>query len=160
MTLYRIYNRNGEWTPLLISLRSFIFLLLPSFTFSSFISMPWRHTWDLILLWPSSYQLFTAQHSIQYSNRISFSFSHFSGLDVVSILNYLGLESMSSKVASNVATGASTFVIAYAVHKVFAPIRISMTLFSVPFIVRFLRNRGILKTKSTTKWNMKYLYTI
>lgn len=80
-----------------------------------------------------------------------FFFSLFSGLDVVSILNYIGLESMSSSVSSNVATGASTFVIAYAVHKVFAPIRISITLFSAPFIVRYLRNRGILKPKSTTK---------
>lgn len=84
-----------------------------------------------------------------FSNR--FICFRFSGLDVVSMLNYLGLESMSSSISSNIVTGASTFVIAYAVHKLFAPVRISITLFSTPFIVRFLRSRGILKTKSATK---------
>jgi len=67
-----------------------------------------------------------------------------SGIDVVKLvenLPYVG-EKMSS---NSVATGASTFVIAYAVHKVFAPVRISITLGSVPLIVRFLRSKGILK---------------
>lgn len=50
-----------------------------------------------------------------------------------------------SIVSDNIATGASTFVIAYAVHKLFAPIRISITLVSAPLIVRYLRNKGILK---------------
>lgn len=44
-----------------------------------------------------------------------------------------------------IAENASTFIIAYAVHKVFAPVRISITLFSTPFIVKYLRNRKILK---------------
>lgn len=67
-----------------------------------------------------------------------------SGVDVVSLVQkipYIGDKMMSSSVA----TGASTFVMAYAVHKVFAPVRISITLTSVPFIVRYLRLKGILK---------------
>lgn len=43
------------------------------------------------------------------------------------------------------AENASTFVIAYAIHKIFAPLRISITLGSTPFIVRFLRKKGFLK---------------
>uniref|UniRef100_A0A1B6MST9 DUF1279 domain-containing protein n=1 Tax=Graphocephala atropunctata TaxID=36148 RepID=A0A1B6MST9_9HEMI len=63
-----------------------------------------------------------------------------SGVDVASLLSKLGLDS-----TSEIATGASTFVVAYAVHKVFAPVRISITLGSTPFIVRYLRRVGILK---------------
>merc|ERR1712062_267794 len=75
-----------------------------------------------------------------------------SGIDVVKLvenLPYVG-EKMSS---NSVATGASTFVIAYAVHKVFAPVRISITLGSVPLIVRFLRSKGILKPPGV-KWSL------
>lgn len=57
------------------------------------------------------------------------------------ILEKLNLADKVPKFAEN----ASTFVIAYAVHKLFAPVRISITLGSTPFIVRFLRNKGILK---------------
>jgi hypothetical protein len=50
-----------------------------------------------------------------------------------------------SILSSRIATGASTFVIAYAVHKVFVPVRIATTLTATPFIVRYLRMKGILK---------------
>lgn len=84
------------------------------------------------------------------NNFVSFCFfSFYSGLDVVAILNYVGLEMASSSLANSVTAGASTFVIAYAVHKVFAPLRISITLASAPFIVRYLRKRGFLKPKAT-----------
>lgn len=43
------------------------------------------------------------------------------------------------------AAGAATFVVAYAVHKVFAPARIAVTLTATPFIVRHLRRIGFLK---------------
>lgn len=43
------------------------------------------------------------------------------------------------------AAGAATFVVAYAVHKVFAPARIAVTLTATPFIVRHLRKIGFLK---------------
>lgn len=75
-----------------------------------------------------------------------------SGLDMVAILDYIGLgSSTSSTITNNVASGASTFVVAYAVHKVFAPFRISLTLLATPFIVRYLRGRGILSVKKPTK---------
>ncbi|XP_037960340.1 uncharacterized protein LOC119689556 [Teleopsis dalmanni] len=69
-----------------------------------------------------------------------------SGVDMVSFLEYLGFKS--STLNNNIAAGASTFVVSYAIHKVFAPIRISITLGSVPFIVRYLRSKGILKPKN------------
>ena len=68
------------------------------------------------------------------------------GVDVVGLVSrlpYLG-EHMAESAA---AAGATTFVMAYAVHKVFAPVRIGITLSCAPFIVRFLRLKGILKVK-------------
>lgn len=47
------------------------------------------------------------------------------------------------------AAGAATFVVAYAVHKVFAPARIAVTLTATPFIVRHLRKIGFLKPPKT-----------
>lgn len=99
-------------------------------------------------------------HKRKRNSHLYFSFHFFiycSGLDVVAILDYLGLNSPGSVISNNnVATGASTFVVAYAVHKVFAPFRISITLISAPFIVRYLRNKGILsaKPKSAKKWSI------
>lgn len=75
------------------------------------------------------------------SSNYKFFFLIYSGLDFMVILEKLNLADKVPKVAEN----ASTFVIAYAVHKLFAPVRISITLGSTPFIVRFLRNKGILK---------------
>ena len=71
-------------------------------------------------------------------------FIFYSGIDVVSLVANLPV--VGEKLKDNsVAAGASTFVIAYAVHKVFAPVRISITLGTVPFLVRYLRGRGIIK---------------
>ncbi|XP_032309125.1 uncharacterized protein LOC26514318 isoform X3 [Drosophila ananassae] len=65
-----------------------------------------------------------------------------SGVNMISILEFLGVPP--SATAEKISTGSS-FVIAYAVHKVFAPIRISITLAATPFIVRYLRLKGFLK---------------
>ncbi|KAH8377286.1 hypothetical protein KR093_004659, partial [Drosophila rubida] len=61
-----------------------------------------------------------------------------SGVNMMPLLEFLGIES--SAIVEKVAVG-STFVTAYAIHKIFAPLRISITLGSTPFIVRFLRAR-------------------
>ncbi|XP_069113056.1 protein FAM210A-like [Argopecten irradians] len=66
-----------------------------------------------------------------------------SGIDVVGLLTKLGIGE--SIFQSKIAAGASTFVIAYAVHKVFAPVRIGITLTATPFIVQYLRRVGFLK---------------
>lgn len=55
----------------------------------------------------------------------------------------LGFEDKIS--SSKLATNTGTFVAAYAVHKLLAPVRISITLGATPFIVRYLRNIGFLK---------------
>ncbi|XP_037712047.1 protein FAM210B, mitochondrial [Drosophila subpulchrella] len=68
-----------------------------------------------------------------------------SGINLMPILEFLGIGS--SAVADKVATG-STFVVAFAVHKIFAPARISITLGTTPFIVRYLRSKGLLKPKT------------
>ncbi|XP_033125376.1 uncharacterized protein LOC117123527 isoform X2 [Anneissia japonica] len=66
-----------------------------------------------------------------------------SGLDMATLLKTLGFST--DMVQSKLATGASTFVVAYAVHKMFAPVRIGITLTTCPFLVRYLRRVGILK---------------
>ncbi|XP_026285617.1 uncharacterized protein LOC113211464 [Frankliniella occidentalis] len=60
-----------------------------------------------------------------------------SGIDVRGIFAF---KDFSPEVAGEV----GAFVIAYAVHKMFAPVRLSITLFCTPFIVRYLRKVGIL----------------
>ncbi|XP_062960754.1 protein FAM210B, mitochondrial [Cynocephalus volans] len=66
-----------------------------------------------------------------------------SGVDMSAVLLKLGLKE--SLVQSKMAAGTSTFVVAYAIHKLFAPVRISITLVSVPFIVRYFRKVGFFK---------------
>nr|XP_019581609.1 PREDICTED: protein FAM210B [Rhinolophus sinicus] len=66
-----------------------------------------------------------------------------SGVDMSAILLKLGFKE--SLVQSKVAAGTSTFVVAYAIHKLFAPVRISITLVSVPLIVRYFRKVGFFK---------------
>uniref|UniRef100_A0A9L0SD78 Family with sequence similarity 210 member B n=2 Tax=Equus TaxID=9789 RepID=A0A9L0SD78_HORSE len=56
-----------------------------------------------------------------------------SGVDMSAILLQLGFKE--SLVQSKMAAGTGTFVVAYAIHKLFAPVRISITLVSVPFVV-------------------------
>ncbi|KAL1513892.1 hypothetical protein ABEB36_003232 [Hypothenemus hampei] len=67
-----------------------------------------------------------------------------SGLDVPALLTTLNLKDW-AKENSLILSNAGTFALAYAIHKVFAPVRIAITLGSVPFIVRYLRSKGILK---------------
>lgn len=52
---------------------------------------------------------------------------------------------------NKLAAGTGTFVVAYAVHKVFAPVRIATTLTATPFIVRYLRRVGFLKVPEQLK---------
>ncbi|OBS58670.1 hypothetical protein A6R68_10192 [Neotoma lepida] len=69
------------------------------------------------------------------------------GIDMSAILLKLGFKE--SLVQSKMAAGTSTFVVAYAIHKLFAPVRISITLVSVPFIVRYFRRVGLFKPPAT-----------
>lgn len=64
------------------------------------------------------------------------------GVDVESLLNSIGF---SSEKASKLATTSGTFVASYAIHKMLAPVRISITLGATPFIVRYLRQKGWIK---------------
>lgn len=54
---------------------------------------------------------------------------------------------VSDEMAKNIVTG-STLAVAYGIHKLLAPIRIGMTLGVTPFLIRYLRRVGILKTSS------------
>ncbi|XP_007532971.2 protein FAM210B, mitochondrial [Erinaceus europaeus] len=70
-----------------------------------------------------------------------------SGVDMSAVLLKLGFKE--SLVQSKVAAGTSTFVVAYAIHKLFAPVRISITLVSAPLIVRYFRKVGFFKSPTT-----------
>jgi len=67
------------------------------------------------------------------------------GVDVQQWIEWMGLSNASEN--TKIVAGASQFIIAYAIHKSFAPVRISITLISVPLIVRYLRTKGIMKMK-------------
>ncbi|XP_020774221.2 protein FAM210B, mitochondrial [Boleophthalmus pectinirostris] len=66
-----------------------------------------------------------------------------SGIDMAALLCKMGFSE--TVVQSKMAAGTSTFVLAYAIHKLFAPVRISITLVSVPLIVRHFRKIGLFK---------------
>ncbi|XP_075295117.1 protein FAM210B, mitochondrial [Opisthocomus hoazin] len=66
-----------------------------------------------------------------------------SGVDMTAVLFKLGFSE--SSLQCKMAAGTSTFVLAYAIHKLFAPVRISITIVSVPFIVRYCRKIGFFK---------------
>ena len=70
-----------------------------------------------------------------------------SGVDVERVLKYFNIESSGTK------KGASTFALAYVFHKFLLPLRATITVVSVPVIVRHLRARGWMKgmTKATKK---------
>ncbi|KAM7402387.1 hypothetical protein PAMP_017631 [Pampus punctatissimus] len=71
-----------------------------------------------------------------------------SGIDMAALLCKLGFSE--AIVRSQMAAGTSTFVLAYAIHKLFAPVRISITLVSVPLIVRYFRKTGLFKPPTPT----------
>ena len=66
---------------------------------------------------------------------------------MVALLEKVGIASKAG-LQSTLASGASTFVIAYACHKVFMPLRIFLTVTCTPIIVRKLRNIGLLRAKA------------
>ncbi|XP_017769871.1 PREDICTED: protein FAM210B-like [Nicrophorus vespilloides] len=61
------------------------------------------------------------------------------GIDLEKFVEKLGFAE--TKMTSN----AGVFLTAYAIHKLFAPVRIAITLGATPVIVRYLRHKGILK---------------
>ena len=69
------------------------------------------------------------------------------GLDLVSLVSKLGLatEGLEAKIAG----GASTFVVAYAIHKCFALVRLSITAACVPLIVKYFRKIGMDETSNS-----------
>ncbi|XP_067137421.1 protein FAM210B, mitochondrial-like [Centruroides vittatus] len=69
------------------------------------------------------------------------------GLDVVSLLK--ATRFAENLAESKVVMEGSTFVIAYAIHKLFAPVRIAITLSSSPLIVHYLRKKSIFRSPKT-----------
>jgi len=99
----------------------------------------------ILLLVISELSLITLCHLDKFAFISMFVFFAFrcSGMDIVGLLGKVGFGQ--SILDSKVATGASTFVIAYAIHKLFVPARMATTLAATPLIVRYLRRIGFLK---------------
>ncbi|XP_064393262.1 protein FAM210B, mitochondrial-like [Halichondria panicea] len=64
------------------------------------------------------------------------------GLDVERVLTYLNVTT------SGTSKGASTFAIAYVLHKVLLPLRAAVTVGGLPLVVRRLRSMGWMKPKN------------
>ncbi|XP_066558250.1 protein FAM210B, mitochondrial [Amia ocellicauda] len=71
-----------------------------------------------------------------------------SGVNMTALLFKLGFSE--AVVQSRMAAGTSTFVLAYAAHKLFAPVRISITLVCVPLLVRHFRKTGLFKPPASS----------
>ncbi|XP_076232383.1 uncharacterized protein LOC143177938 isoform X2 [Calliopsis andreniformis] len=67
-----------------------------------------------------------------------------SGIDFTSVIETLVKEEYRQKY-QNILTTSSTFLVAYTIHKMFAFVRISITLAVAPLVVKRLRQLGILK---------------
>ncbi|CAN8024858.1 unnamed protein product [Ixodes persulcatus] len=67
-----------------------------------------------------------------------------SGVDLSAIAVKLGFSIDAISLTPKMAAGGGTFVIAYAVHKLFTPVRMFITLSVAPMLVRWLRRYGIL----------------
>ncbi|XP_002407904.3 protein FAM210B, mitochondrial [Ixodes scapularis] len=67
-----------------------------------------------------------------------------SGVDLSAIAVKLGFSVDAISLTPKMAAGGGTFVIAYAVHKLFTPVRMFITLSVAPMLVRWLRRYGIL----------------
>lgn len=66
-----------------------------------------------------------------------------SGIDMVAIAEQLGFNMNSQWLNSKLAGGSGTVVVAYAVHKLFTPLRMGITLTTAPILVRWLRRNGL-----------------
>uniref|UniRef100_A0A224Z451 Transmembrane protein C20orf108 n=1 Tax=Rhipicephalus zambeziensis TaxID=60191 RepID=A0A224Z451_9ACAR len=71
-----------------------------------------------------------------------------SGVDMTTVAEKLGFSMDSQWVNSKVAGGSGTLVLAYAVHKLFTPVRMGITLSATPILVRWLRRNGV--------WGFRY----
>jgi hypothetical protein len=69
------------------------------------------------------------------------------GVDVTNWMDRLGLPATYT-MNTNIAKGASTFALAYVVHKIFMPLRMLLTISSIPLIKRFYPLRVLSKPKS------------
>lgn len=82
--------------------------------------------------------------SIDYRN------INFRGIDLKPITGIFNLE---NEQIEGILGNSSTFLVAYGIHKLLAPIRLSITLISSPFLVKGLRKLGILKSTKQIKLN-------
>ncbi|XP_043253950.1 uncharacterized protein LOC122398294 [Colletes gigas] len=72
-----------------------------------------------------------------------------SGYDITPLVKTM-LDNNNEHVQS-ILSSSTQFLLAYAIHKLFAPVRLSITLGVTPFLVQYLRRKGILKLPQRDK---------
>lgn len=87
-----------------------------------------------------SVSLYSLHVSLSDVYQLTYFCSMSSGVDVQAAITYLGIAQ-----TSRLASGASTFVIAYACHKLLLPLRLAITATATPLIVRYLQRLGWIK---------------
>lgn len=74
---------------------------------------------------------------------------NYSGVDMTKVASVMSENN--NELVQKIMVNSSTFAVAYGVHKLMAPIRLGITMTVVPFLVRFLRRKGILKHPDISK---------
>lgn len=67
-----------------------------------------------------------------------------SSIPIEKVFSFIGIDQKLGNLSTTAAT-STNFIVAYAVHKSLAPIRLGITGASLPFVVKFLRSKNILK---------------
>lgn len=83
--------------------------------------------------------------SIDYRN------INFRGIDLKPVIQ--SIFNLENEQIEGILGNSSTFLVAYGIHKLLAPIRLSITLGIAPFLVKRLRKLGILKSPKQIKLN-------
>ena len=74
---------------------------------------------------------------------------NYSGIDMTKVATILSENN--SELVQKIMVNSSTFAVAYSIHKLLAPVRLGLTMSVVPFLVHYLRRKGILKHPDIAK---------
>lgn len=75
----------------------------------------------------------------------------FRGIDLKPVIQ--SIFKLENEQVEGILGNSSTFLVAYGIHKLLTPIRLSITLGTTPFLIKRLRKLGILKSSKEIKLN-------
>lgn len=86
---------------------------------------------------------------IKMISNIDYKNIDFRGIDLKPVIQ--SIFKLENEQIESILGNSSTFLVAYGIHKLLAPIRLSITLGVTPFLVKRLRKLGILKPPKQVK---------